>query len=50
MGGTYSRDGGAENPYKIFVRKREIGDMLLDVVIDFMDENELSFQKCFIML
>jgi len=23
MGGTYSRDGGAEDPYKIFVRKRE---------------------------
>jgi len=23
MGGTYDRDGGAENPYKIFVRKLE---------------------------
>jgi len=23
MGGTFNRDGEAENPYKIFVRKRE---------------------------
>jgi hypothetical protein len=23
MGGTCNRDGGAENPYKTFVRKRE---------------------------
>jgi phosphotransferase system IIA component len=26
------------------------GDVLGDVDIDFVDENELNFQKCFVMM
>ena len=50
MGGAYNRDGGAENPYKSFVRKREDRRCVGDINIDFMDENELTFQKCFVMV
>ena len=33
---------------KFLSENEKIGDMLGDV-IDFMDENELTFQKCFMM-
>jgi len=35
---------------KFLSENEKIGDVLGDVDIDFMDENELSFQKCFMML
>ena len=35
---------------KFLSENEEIGDMLGDVDIDFVDENELTFQKCFVML
>lgn len=47
MSGTYNRDGGAENPYKIFVRKCEERRC---VDVGFVDDNELTFQKCFVMV
>ena len=28
----------------------KIGDVLGDINIDFVDENELTFQKCFVMV
>jgi len=50
MFGTYNRDGGAENPYKIFSGNLKRGDVLGDINIDFVAENELTFQKCFVMV
>lgn len=47
MSGAYNRDGRAENPYKIFVRKHEERRC---VDVDFVDDNELTFQKCFLMV
>jgi len=50
MGGVYNRDGGAESSYKLLSENVKIGDVLGDSNIDFVDENELTFQKCFVMV
>ena len=34
----------------VLMENVKIGDVLGDVDIDFVDENELTFQKCFMMV
>ena len=35
---------------KILSENVKIGDVLGDINIDFVDENELTFHKCFVMV
>ena len=35
---------------KVLSESVKIGDVLRDINIDFVDENELNFQKCFMMV
>ena len=35
---------------KFLSENEEVGEVLGDVDIDFVAENELSFQKCFVMV
>jgi len=50
MSGTCSRDGELRIHTKFLSDNVKIGDVLGDINIDFVDENEVTFHKCFMIV